>query len=176
MSDIHLPKASLAGAVEGAKKATGVGFDDRVLSSRFPHPLFVRLKDLSQVEAYVEGLPVVAFRWTDEFKQKHPHLQQRWVQTLLRARGMIGTISPRRPKRRERGLMAGCRTQCQTTSSRPSARRNRSYASSCASRPLKVRREGGPSVRCDIELMRRPASAIELIGARHVQRLAGYLG
>ena len=35
------------------------------------------------------GLPVVAFRWTDEFQKNHPQLQQRWVQVLLRAKGWI---------------------------------------------------------------------------------------
>ncbi|KAI9606512.1 hypothetical protein H4Q26_006046 [Puccinia striiformis f. sp. tritici PST-130] len=40
-------------------------------------------------EEYVMGLPVVAFCWTDEFKNKHPHLKQSWVQTLLRAHAWI---------------------------------------------------------------------------------------
>ncbi|KAI7941208.1 hypothetical protein MJO28_013493 [Puccinia striiformis f. sp. tritici] len=31
-------------------------------------------------EEYVMGLPVVAFCWTDEFKNKHPHLKQSCVQ------------------------------------------------------------------------------------------------
>lgn len=38
---------------------------------------------------YVPGLPVVAFRWTDEFKERNPKLEQRWVQVLLRAKGWI---------------------------------------------------------------------------------------
>lgn len=38
---------------------------------------------------YVPGLPVVAFRWTDEFKKNNPRLQQRWLQVLLRAKGWI---------------------------------------------------------------------------------------
>ncbi|EGG05178.1 uncharacterized protein MELLADRAFT_36903, partial [Melampsora larici-populina 98AG31] len=38
-------------------------------------------------EEYVEALPLVAFAWSDEFKAKYPHLKQKWIQTLLRAKG-----------------------------------------------------------------------------------------
>jgi glutamate decarboxylase len=41
------------------------------------------------VENYVPGLPVVSFRFTDEFKEKHPGLDQKWIQTLLRSKGWI---------------------------------------------------------------------------------------
>ncbi|KAF8201477.1 glutamate decarboxylase [Pholiota molesta] len=37
----------------------------------------------------IHRLPVVAFRFTDEFKAKHPDIQQKWIQTLLRAKGWI---------------------------------------------------------------------------------------
>ncbi|KAG0144877.1 hypothetical protein CROQUDRAFT_94550 [Cronartium quercuum f. sp. fusiforme G11] len=43
----------------------------------------------TKFEDYIEGLPVVAFCWTEDFKKKHPQLKQKWVQTLLRARGWI---------------------------------------------------------------------------------------
>jgi glutamate decarboxylase len=69
LSDIHRPKSSLGGVIEGGKEAIGK-MDDNV-------------------ENYVDGLPVVAFCWTDEFKAKYPHLKQKWMQTLLRAQGMI---------------------------------------------------------------------------------------
>jgi len=42
-----------------------------------------------QVEMYKPGLPVVAFRFSDEFQKKYPDIQQKWVQTLLRAKGWI---------------------------------------------------------------------------------------
>lgn len=42
-----------------------------------------------EAEAYEAGLPVVAFKWTDDFQKKHPHLQQSWIQTLLRVRGWV---------------------------------------------------------------------------------------
>lgn len=35
------------------------------------------------------GLPVVSFRFTDAFQQKHPNVKQKWVQTLLRSKGWI---------------------------------------------------------------------------------------
>jgi len=45
--------------------------------------------DESDVENYHPGLPVVAFRFSDDFKQKHPGIQQKWIQTLLRVKGWI---------------------------------------------------------------------------------------
>lgn len=38
---------------------------------------------------YNPGLPVVAFRFTDEFREKYPHVKQQTVSTLLRAKGYI---------------------------------------------------------------------------------------
>ncbi|KAG7452756.1 glutamate decarboxylase [Guyanagaster necrorhizus] len=43
----------------------------------------------SKVENYIPGLPVVSFRFTDEFQKRYPDIQQRWIQTLLRAKGWI---------------------------------------------------------------------------------------
>ncbi|KAF8970200.1 glutamate decarboxylase [Flammula alnicola] len=40
-------------------------------------------------EYYEAGLPVVSFRLSDEFKKAHPHVQQGWIQTLLRTKGWI---------------------------------------------------------------------------------------
>ncbi|KAG6896115.1 hypothetical protein C0992_010256, partial [Termitomyces sp. T32_za158] len=40
-------------------------------------------------ELYHPGLPVVSFRFSDEFKERHPEIQQRWIQTLLRTKGWI---------------------------------------------------------------------------------------
>ncbi|KAI0807243.1 glutamate decarboxylase [Fomes fomentarius] len=42
-----------------------------------------------KVESYQPGLPVVSFRFSDEFKNRHPNVQQKWVQVLLRAKGWI---------------------------------------------------------------------------------------
>jgi glutamate decarboxylase len=41
------------------------------------------------VELYEPGLPVVAFRFSDEFQRKYPDIRQKWIQTLLRAKGWI---------------------------------------------------------------------------------------
>lgn len=46
-------------------------------------------KDEEDVETYTPGLPVVAFRFSDAFKEKNPDIQQKWIQTLLRAKGWI---------------------------------------------------------------------------------------
>ena len=34
-------------------------------------------------------MPVVSFKFSDEFKQKNPDVQQKWVQVLLRAKGTL---------------------------------------------------------------------------------------
>ncbi|EKM82990.1 hypothetical protein AGABI1DRAFT_118390 [Agaricus bisporus var. burnettii JB137-S8] len=45
--------------------------------------------DSPNFEDYEAGLPVVAFKFSDEFKKCFPHLQQKWIQTLLRTRGWL---------------------------------------------------------------------------------------
>jgi glutamate decarboxylase len=45
--------------------------------------------DSDNLEDYEAGLPVVAFRFSDRFKEKNPEIQQKWVQTLLRSKGWI---------------------------------------------------------------------------------------
>lgn len=45
--------------------------------------------DDDEPEYYIPGLPVVSFRFTDEIKQKYPHLKQAWVQSQLRGIGWI---------------------------------------------------------------------------------------
>ena len=45
--------------------------------------------DETNVESYHPGLPVVSFRFSDDFKQKYPDVQQKWIQTLLRVKGWI---------------------------------------------------------------------------------------
>ncbi|KAG5727584.1 Glutamate decarboxylase [Termitomyces sp. T112] len=48
-----------------------------------------RTTNEDDIELYHPGLPVVSFRFSDEFKEKYPDVQQRWIQTLLRAKGWI---------------------------------------------------------------------------------------
>jgi len=45
--------------------------------------------DEEDVASYVPGLPVVAFRFSDDFQKNHPEVQQKWIQTLLRSKGWI---------------------------------------------------------------------------------------
>ncbi|KAH9951359.1 glutamate decarboxylase [Amylocystis lapponica] len=66
LSDIHRPVGSV---MNGVTKA--MGFDEE------------------NVENYVPGLPVVSFRFSDSYCGKYPEVQQKWVQTLLRAKGWI---------------------------------------------------------------------------------------
>lgn len=40
-------------------------------------------------KSYVPGLPVVAFRFSETFRTKHPEVKQKWIQTLLRSKGWI---------------------------------------------------------------------------------------
>jgi len=65
LSDIHRPAPNVQSSVKHA-----IGVD-------------------SNVENYMAGLPVVSFRFTDEFQERYPEIQQRWIQTLLRAKGWI---------------------------------------------------------------------------------------
>ncbi|KAG6844494.1 hypothetical protein H0H87_006568 [Tephrocybe sp. NHM501043] len=66
LSDIHRKVPS---ALEAVKGAAGINEEDP--------------------EVYHPGLPVVSFRFSDAFKEKHPEIEQRWIQTLLRSKGWI---------------------------------------------------------------------------------------
>jgi glutamate decarboxylase len=66
VSDLHKPVAS--SLTEKATHAVGLSDD---------------------IEHYTPSLPVVAFKFTDEFKKEFPSAKQRSVQTLLRAKNWI---------------------------------------------------------------------------------------
>ncbi|GBE82457.1 glutamate decarboxylase [Sparassis latifolia] len=68
LSDIHRP-VETSTVVPGGKQV--IEFDEE------------------NVENYVPGLPVVSFRFSDKYRAKYPEVQQKWVQTLLRAKGWI---------------------------------------------------------------------------------------
>ncbi|KIJ69511.1 hypothetical protein HYDPIDRAFT_172890 [Hydnomerulius pinastri MD-312] len=68
LSDIHRLKADSLLA-KGAQATVGI--------------------DEENPENYEEGLPVVSFRFSDDFQTKYPEIQQKWIQTLLRAKGWI---------------------------------------------------------------------------------------
>ncbi|RDB24023.1 Glutamate decarboxylase 2 [Hypsizygus marmoreus] len=67
LSDVH---RKLETSKEYVKEAMGLG-------------------DEEEIESYVPGLPVVAFRFSEAFRKNHPEVEQRWIQTLLRAKGWI---------------------------------------------------------------------------------------
>ncbi|KAG8753690.1 hypothetical protein FRC14_005817, partial [Serendipita sp. 396] len=46
-------------------------------------------RDKEDPKYYVKGLPVVAFRLSDKFKEEFPYVRQRWIQQLLRSKGWI---------------------------------------------------------------------------------------
>lgn len=60
-----------------------------VVLSDIHRPAEKKVRITTEASKYCPGLPVVSFRWTDEIKREYPHMEQSWVQTLLRAKGWI---------------------------------------------------------------------------------------
>ncbi|KAG5353348.1 hypothetical protein C0989_007792 [Termitomyces sp. Mn162] len=80
LSDIH---RKIAGPLE---ISNGISEDDPEVRSL---PSFTICLTHGNCKLYHLGLPVVSFRFSDEFKENYPEVQQRWIQTLLRAKGWI---------------------------------------------------------------------------------------
>lgn len=86
LSDVH---RHIDNAVQSAKGAIGVNDEDVEVGTVF------RLLDALThycccfPQSYVAGLPVVSFRFSDDFQKKNPDIKQKWIQTLLRAKGWI---------------------------------------------------------------------------------------
>ncbi|KAI5925808.1 pyridoxal phosphate-dependent transferase [Camillea tinctor] len=70
VSDIHRRKSAAAGVISDTKQAL-TGAEDETSAD------------------YIAGLPVVSFRFCDEFKKEFPHLEQESVSLLMRARQWI---------------------------------------------------------------------------------------
>ncbi|KAI1631275.1 pyridoxal phosphate-dependent transferase [Biscogniauxia mediterranea] len=70
VSDIHRLKSTAAAVISDAKQAL-TGTEDETSAN------------------YVAGLPVVSFRFCDEFKKEFPHINQESVSLLMRARQWI---------------------------------------------------------------------------------------
>jgi len=70
VSEIHLPFEAPATTVVG-----------RMIESA--------TDDTEDPQFYRRGLPVVSFRFSDQFKEDYPHVKQEWMQTLLRVRQWI---------------------------------------------------------------------------------------
>lgn len=92
LSDIHRP-AGAGKVVAGVRHA--VGFDETNIEVRlhiskgadtiltipaFPHTSVLPLCMSLSSKNYEAGLPVVAFRFSDDFKSKYPDIQQKWIQ------------------------------------------------------------------------------------------------
>jgi len=45
--------------------------------------------DIDNPECYEAGLPVVAFKLSDEYKKENPQVKQVWIQTMLKTKGWI---------------------------------------------------------------------------------------
>ncbi|KAJ7723412.1 glutamate decarboxylase [Mycena metata] len=45
--------------------------------------------DTDEPELYERGLPVVSFKLSDKFREEYPHVQQAWIQSMLRTKGWI---------------------------------------------------------------------------------------
>lgn len=74
LSDIHRRKGSWGDG--GSETKLVEGMKDLVLNENDP-------------ELYNSGLPVVAFRFSGEFRESFPHIKQASVSTLLRVKGYI---------------------------------------------------------------------------------------
>jgi len=75
LSNIHKPKST--DAMDIINSATKL-----VKSGHSPF-------NEEDAEYYMEGLPVVSFRFTDDVRKKYPGVQQAWVQKQLRGIGWI---------------------------------------------------------------------------------------
>lgn len=82
LSDVHRPEQGLLNAAKNTIDETDVEVRRCPRAKHCPSLTFL-------TQSYIPGLPVVAFRFSDAFKQANPDVQQVWVQTLLRAKGWI---------------------------------------------------------------------------------------
>ncbi|KAF8999153.1 glutamate decarboxylase [Cyathus striatus] len=68
----------------------------RMLSRALEHTHFTVLSNIHRpvehsavADLYKAGLPVVSFKLSDEFKKEYPHVQQAWIQSMLRTKGWV---------------------------------------------------------------------------------------
>ena len=81
LSNIHRPKVPAASVGQTLQNVAGQ-------VEGMVHTKKVLLNE-EDGEFYVEGLPVVAFRFSDDFKKQYPHIKQEWIQLQLRSTGWI---------------------------------------------------------------------------------------
>jgi len=56
----------------------------RPIAANSDHP-----NDIDNPEHYEAGLPVVAFRLSDQYVKENPQVKQAWIQTMLKTKGWI---------------------------------------------------------------------------------------
>ena len=83
LSDIHRPAPNLQKASSSNKKSNSQDEEIGSSSSKEDQP------PENSSAAYEAGLPVVSFRFSDEFKREYPHIKQESVSLLMRARQWI---------------------------------------------------------------------------------------
>lgn len=76
-----------SGVVAGAKQVVTNEEDVEVCTRNTHIKLSKKADCMRRQQKYTPALPVVSFRFSDDFKQKYPDIQQKWMQTLLRAKG-----------------------------------------------------------------------------------------
>jgi glutamate decarboxylase len=88
LSDIHRP---LEDVVSTVKVAAGYDQEDIEVKLYVYWNIwqYSSLHITRTVQSYTPGLPVVAFRFSDDFQKTYPEIRQKWIQTLLRAKGWI---------------------------------------------------------------------------------------
>jgi glutamate decarboxylase len=97
LSDIHRPapaKSAASAVTEKVKEAvtsaasSAVGGEDKGKKDETTGTRTPRIAQDTSAD-YVAGLPVVAFRFSEEFKKEYPHLKQETVSLMLRAKQWI---------------------------------------------------------------------------------------
>ncbi|KAK3310810.1 glutamate decarboxylase [Chaetomium strumarium] len=83
LSDIHRPAPETTNTAEAAAAAVKGAVSSAVGRTEEAGP------GPETSAAYVAGLPVVSFRFSDQFRREYPHIKQETVSLLLRARQWI---------------------------------------------------------------------------------------
>ncbi|SJX66366.1 related to GAD1-glutamate decarboxylase [Sporisorium reilianum f. sp. reilianum] len=84
LSEVHKPLPAASAAAGGAAALLKDAGAKLTGKEKQHHAI-----DKYSAEFYRPGLPVVSFRWSQAFRERNPQLEQRWIQTLLRAKGWI---------------------------------------------------------------------------------------
>jgi glutamate decarboxylase len=87
VSEVHHPAVE---AGEGVKTESEPSLLDKAAQAVTGHSLHGHASALvDDIEFYKPSLPVVAFKFNDQFRQEYPTVKQRYIQTLLRSKSWI---------------------------------------------------------------------------------------